>query len=255
MGGATRRLFGAARLPMHSEDTPPGRTFLLSAAALLNSRGNMPTAPASGQFGPDTFFVQTRTQRNQNLPGTVAARFLRNSAGDYVIDPSDPNHQPYIVPADYDPARVVLQFQRLAATELQNAPATIDVDPFLYAREQLWNDFAQMFPSGASSDLQRSYNGTVGNEFVPAFTAAASFNLGLAAAAAGLSSTETFVGGGIYNILTSLRTPNVDTSGYLGNTEVNVPHITDGFQQFFGGTFANPSASIGGVTLAANTTQ
>jgi hypothetical protein len=207
----------------------------------------MPTAPANGQFGPNNFLVQTLSQRQNNQAGTIPAKFLQTASGDYVIDPR--TSRPYVVPADYDPTAVVQKFQRMATTALENAPINADTDPFLHARVELYSSFAEMFPSGGVSDLQTAYDGIVNGEFVPDFTAAASFNFGLAAAAAGLSPTEAVAGGGIYNEYKSLKGVDVDTSGPMGNNPNNVPRTNDGFDEYYNGLFSSPNVSEDGVLI------
>ena len=59
----------------------------------------MPTVPATGQFGPNNFTVQS-------IKGVaVDAKYLMDSTGaNYIIDPNSPTGKPYVVPRDYDPA-------------------------------------------------------------------------------------------------------------------------------------------------------
>ena len=57
------------------------------------------------QYGPDNFSV------TNDLGSLVAAKYLTDANGQYIIDPL--TQKPYIVPADYDPARVIAQFSTL----------------------------------------------------------------------------------------------------------------------------------------------
>ena len=171
----------------------------------------MTTAPANGQFGPNYFFVQTKQQQLANQPETVAAKYLQDSRGNYVVNTS--TNTPYVVPEDYNPAAVIQHFQTLAAQNIDAAESAgftaAEGNPMSAAAGQTLAAFGQ-FASGHPYDLQTAYNGTVSNQFVPAFTPAASYNLGIAAAAAGLSPTDALAGGGIYNLYQLLLGNNIN---------------------------------------------
>jgi antitoxin component YwqK of YwqJK toxin-antitoxin module len=68
----------------------------------------------------------------------------------------------------------------------------------------------------------------VGTSDVPAFQAAASYSFGMAAAAMGLTSFETELGGGLYNFAKSINDPSINASGWLFNNPTNVPNIEQG---------------------------
>src|ERR1700746_2114039 len=111
------------------------------------------TVPASGQFGPNTFLVQTLSEMRNNLPGTVAAKFLTDSSGNYLINPN--TSQPYIVPADYDPPSVVQTYANIADTALANAqtgPIATTTDILSNAQASVYNTFVQNFVRGGSGD-------------------------------------------------------------------------------------------------------
>jgi hypothetical protein len=67
---------------------------------------------------------------------------------------------------------------------------------------------------------------------VPAFTAAASFNLGVAAAAGGVSASEAVFFGGAYNVIQNGPWKLIDNPLQFGNNPDNPPHIRDGADQF-----------------------
>ena len=67
---------------------------------------------------------------------------------------------------------------------------------------------------------------------MPAFTAAASFNLGVAAAAGGVSASEAVLFGGAYNVIQNGPWKLIDNPLQFGNNPDNPPHIRDGADQF-----------------------
>lgn len=200
----------------------------------------MTTQPANGQFGLDLFLVQTRSERNSNAPGTVEAKFLKDSNGDYVMNPS--TGRPYIVPRDYDPQNVINHFRNVVSTlnaealsNAQSAGADLTFE-LQTAQAKIREAIKNYFPQGAPGDLQRTYNGLANVEFVPDFTAAASMNLGIAAAAAGQPAIVAVLGGGLYNIKKG-RDPSF-TFYDLGNNPANTPHIYEGAKLMNDGVFA-----------------
>ena len=184
----------------------------------------------AGEFGPDYFTVKSKGGEN------VAAKYLRDNFGNYVIDPSpSAGGRPYIVPADYDPNATIAKYMAIGHYAVQAGPAGAAV-----IAASFYSNFHTAFP-GSIDDLQRSYNGYHAlrtGDFVPAFTSAASFNYGLATAAAGLTRTESLLGGGFQNLLSSRNNSAVDTSGTLWNAKVNVPNIDAGFHSFVNNAFA-----------------
>jgi hypothetical protein len=70
---------------------------------------------------------------------------------------------------------------------------------------------ANAFLPNGSQDLQRTYNGGSSQSAVPAFTSAASFNLGLITTYAGIPLSYAKFGGGALNELTAGET-NVKTT-------------------------------------------
>lgn len=69
----------------------------------------MTTVPANGQFGPDNFKVQTKSEYDRNLPGTVDAKFLKDINGNYIINAV--TGLPYVVPQNYDPQQTISVFK------------------------------------------------------------------------------------------------------------------------------------------------
>ena len=179
----------------------------------------MPTVPAQGQFGPDYFDVSSRKRTT-----TAPAKYLRDSTGDnYVIEPF--TNKPYVVPRDYDPDAVAEYFSKRLALqrEMARAPGNIP-SPVSAIYPELFNAFRR----GGWADLQRPLQNK--NEFFPAFTPAASFAFGLAAAAGGLSTGEAQFGGGMYNSFTSLEKLLQLPQNWheYGNNPGNFTHITEG---------------------------
>ncbi len=88
------------------------------------------------------------------------------------------------------------------------------------------------FVSGGTQDLQKTYNGRAGAS-VPAFTDAASFNLGLVTAYSGIPLSWAELGGGAYNEIknhfTHLKQP-LDTKGIYGLSEVNSKSVQAGYK-------------------------
>jgi subtilisin-like proprotein convertase family protein/Ca2+-binding RTX toxin-like protein len=197
----------------------------------------------NGQFGKDSFSVQTKDGK------LVAAKWLNDGLGSYIIDPQ--TDQPFMVPADYDMKASIERFKKVR--EDYDASA-------LSVRTSLYSDIYENFRQSGAGDLQRFYNGTshaTGADFVPSFTNAASFNFGLIATVLGLTETEVIGGGGLYNLYKSFRAggQNIKTEGEWWNNEPNVISIKTGMSIIFpdrdgqklidqGGPAWNPPASL-----------
>jgi len=176
-----------------------------------------------GQYGPDEFKVLN------NGGGMVDAKFLKDDYGNYIIDKS--TNIPYVVPADFNPHEAMDQFHSMRIANSTNPLA----EAVIYDR--LYSDFHAAWP-GSNFDLQRTYNGYHGagaNDFVKAFTPAASWYYGLAVAAAGLTDTEALIGGGAQNLISSRNNASVDTSGAFYNAADNVSRILSGYDGYTGG--------------------
>jgi hypothetical protein len=182
---------------------------------------------------PDFFTVKS------NGGTDVAAKWLKNPSGGYIIDPI--TDKPYIVPANYDPLNTINKYSLVAENANRSG---IGIDKILKATE-LVNGFAPGWP-GSVDDLQRSYNGYIGQknggvaggrsdaDFVSDFRDAASFNVGLACAAVGASQSDCLAGGGIAKIAASimnLRNQLGSVTDFL-NPADNAANIRTGFDAF-----------------------
>src|SRR5947209_1218309 len=183
----------------------------------------MPTTPVNGQFGPDSFEVFS----NSGVP--VAAKYLKDAAGNnYIIDPV--TNAPYVVPTIYNPAETAAYFGNLFQQVLDKASATgelVGSQPIIYP--ELYN----AFKTGGWGDLQRPFADKT--DVVSAFIPAASLNLGIGAAAGGVSALEAVIGGGVWNLLQNWDDPKVEKGWEFGNNPANPPHIRDGAEQFNSG--------------------
>jgi hypothetical protein len=157
----------------------------------------------------------------------VAAKTLVDAAGNDVINPR--TGQPLIVPRDYD-INAAIEFGRslkdLPRVRFTENPAGPD-------SAGKYEAMRNAFHHGGPQDLQRSYNGMTGgggDEFVPAFQHAASFNLGVIGRAAGLSPDEIVLGGGAFNLSNRFGNDKLDTSGPFFNNPDNFRMIQEGIQ-------------------------
>jgi hypothetical protein len=184
---------------------------------------------------------------NGNL---VAATFLQVN-GAYVLDPNtqtaastpifDANGNPIsganpnsylIVPVNYSIQNATAFAQQVQnQLSLDNSASEPGTSGLLTA----YGMMADAFNTGGPQDLQRTYNGTSGAA-VPAFTDAASFNLGYVAAYSGVSETAALIGGGALNEAKSIgqqlglvyNAKPIDVSGTDDNTYANVNSIDAG---------------------------
>jgi hypothetical protein len=150
----------------------------------------MTTVPATGQFGPPLFSVLSKKGV------VVAAKWLTDNTGaSYVIDPN--TGRPYIVPRDYDPSATAVYF----SNKLQDTwvGPTLDDRGASTAQTSIYKELKDAFRQGGWGDLQRPLADK--SDVVDAFIPAASFNLGVAAAAGGVSASEAVFFGGAYNVL------------------------------------------------------
>jgi hypothetical protein len=195
-------------------------------------------------FNPsDRFYVQTRSDAANGLPGTVLARYMTDLSGNVVINQA--TGLPYIVPASFNMADFVATGQRMASDAAQRAAVDLNVpDPdgslrySAAAAEETYLvlSLREAFQPNGALDIQRSYNGSAGNGgdgFVDAFTPAASFVFGVTTGSAGVSDTVTFLGGGYQNVRSAIDNiqngrPSTDLSGYLLNAPANVPNVQAG---------------------------
>lgn len=98
--------------------------------------------------------------------------------------------------------------------------------------EYLFATLAAMFAPSGTQDLQRTYPQSSGknpDDFVAAFSSAASFNFGLISEYSGLGKENAIAGGGALNVFQSYFNRRViDTSGAGGNNPLNVNSISAG---------------------------
>jgi hypothetical protein len=191
----------------------------------------MGSVTAIGQFGPDQFAVLST-----NLV-VVDAKWLRDSTGSsYIIDPN--TGRPYIVPREYDPAVTAAYFTNKLNQVIADDSGVSSVVATIYP------ELMAAFVQGSWGDIQRPLSDKT--DVVPAFIAAASFNLGVAAAAGGVSASEAIFFGGAYNVLKNGTWNLVTNPLGFGNNPDNPDHIRDGADQFGRGSF--------GIHDAENTT-
>ena len=213
----------------------------------------------AGEYGADYFFVSSSGKNGTARTDTfVAAKYLKDKDGAYVIDPV--TMAPYIVPVDYDPAVVITKFTNFLASIFGSsifAKVLLNPRPVIYAY------LAEQFYPGGASDIQRTYNGLSNAPFVAAFTNAASFTLGLASYAENLFMVEPEISGGSVNRLNSLISGNlINTSGPFGNainpSQNNDTSIQTGYAageaHIFATTATPPPSITPGFTLAPDGT-
>ncbi len=181
----------------------------------------MPTVPATGQFGPPLFTVRS-------IKGTVVdAKWLTDNTGaSYIIDPN--TGRPYIVPRDYDPTTTALYFSNKLKASL--AGPTLDDRGASAAQISIYQELKNAFRQGGWGDLQRPLADKT--DVVRAFIPAASFNLGVGAAAGGVSAPEAVFFGGAYNVIQNGIRKLIDNPLQFGNNPDNPPNIRDGVDQF-----------------------
>jgi len=180
-----------------------------------------------------------------NSGNLVQAQFLQYN-GSYVTDPNStailtniydqngnyiPNSNPngyLIVPADYS-IDSAISFGQSVADEMNMQGTSLNGEEgtgFLSAIGTMIGGFAY-----GPQDLQRNYNGHTG-EFVPAFTDATSYNLGVVSAYAGIPLSLSERGGGLLNDIGNIfgsRTQPLDTDGPQDLTFTNGNSIVAGY--------------------------
>ncbi|WP_422377444.1 hypothetical protein [Roseibium sp.] len=153
----------------------------------------------------------------------VPAKHLTDSSGNFIINPR--TNAPYIAPASYSVADAISVGRRLRQYRLTSSDK--------------YEKIIEIFRAGGQQDLQRSYNGKVGNsghEFVEDFRDIASFHFGLSMRAAGVDEEISVMGGGFYNAWKKFaKGENLDTSGDWWNNPRNPPNIRMGSQIYESG--------------------
>ncbi|MEO6381033.1 MAG: hypothetical protein ABIO35_03290 [Nitrobacter sp.] len=181
----------------------------------------MPTVPVTGQFGPPLFTVRS-------IKGAVVdAKWLTDNTGaSYIIDPN--TGRPYIVPRDYDPTKTAVYFSNKLKASL--AGPTLDDRGASATQTSIYQELKNAFRQGGWGDLQRPLADKT--DVVRAFIPAASFNLGVGAAAGGVSASEAVFFGGAYNVVQNGIRKFIENASQFGNNPDNPPHIRDGADQF-----------------------
>lgn len=214
---------------------------------------------------PSIFYVKDKSLNR------VAAQFLYYG-GQPVPDPNnvtaqstpifDANGNPItnanpngylIVPADYSIQAVIngpaLEVKNAMSVQVpMTGPTGVVVMTSRYSTMShaliiMVDDFTQ----GGPQDLQRSYDGNQKATFVSAFTDAASFNLGLFSAYAGIPLSLTETAGGGYNALNSIinvlegKKP-LNTGGPYFNSTLNAASIEAGYN--FGQNLPGAAVSL-----------
>lgn len=153
----------------------------------------------------------------------VDSKYLTDANGNYVIDPTSPTGEPYIVPADMDFNQMV---QRAAG---------------LYANPITTADILMKFKTDGELDLQRTgidsqkYGG-----FVSDYTSAASLYFGAVSGALAVPANIAEIGGGILNFYNSLSYDSVITTGDYFNNPKNVENMRAGLEYYQKNISANP---------------
>ncbi|MCA7953310.1 hypothetical protein LGM43_23870 [Burkholderia seminalis] len=193
----------------------------------------------AGQLIQATFLSYNGSYVNDPNKSTAQNAPIYDVAGNQISN-ANPNGY-LIVPANYRIADS-LAFANQVAGGLANTAndqgATLGLSMMV----------AAFVPNG-SQDLQRTYPGSTGvnpDDFVSAFTSAASFNFGLISTASGVGETTALQGGGALNLFNSLFNSRINTSGLDGNNPANVLSIDAG---------SNLATQIGASQPANSTTD
>ncbi|HXQ72601.1 MAG TPA: hypothetical protein VN844_19045, partial [Pyrinomonadaceae bacterium] len=209
----------------------------------------MPTVPANGQFGNETFTVFS-------VKGVaVEAKWLRDSTGsNYIIDPNPGSGgKPYIVPVNYDP-RVTITYFTNKLLDIMNGP-TLSPTGTSIVQTSMYDELKSAFVQGGWGDIQRPLPDKT--DVVREFIAGASFNLGVAAAAGGVTASEAVTFGGLYNVKKNGVWNLYNNPLEFGNNPDNPQHIRDGADQFHKGILGakyseNSTTSPDGLQTATN---
>jgi len=174
-----------------------------------------------------TFYpVYDRKQRQ------VLAKTLVDAAGNDVVDPK--TGQPVVVPRNYDIDAAIAYGHSLRHIPVE----PLSENEFIARRMKIYETLKEAFRDSGLQDLQRTYNNVVGgggDEYVGAFTPAASFHLGVVGKAAGLTRDEIVAAAGWYNRGRSKINPRIDTSGEFFNNPENVRWIDEGIKAYDSG--------------------
>lgn len=148
----------------------------------------------------------------------VGAKFLSDSVRQLILNPTG---QPYIAPADFS-------IQSFSNNVLGG-----------------WQGLLG-FRTDGIYDLQRSYNGLISqgkDGFVSDFTPVASWAFGYSGTKLGYPLVVLEAGGGLVNLVNSMKNHAIDTSGLFWNNPANTPNIEKGYSDYFS---LNPYVSAAG---------
>jgi hypothetical protein len=189
----------------------------------------MSTVPATGQFGNDYFSVYS----TKGVP--VEAKWLRDGTGsNYIIDPNPGSGgKPYIVPADYDPRATITYFSNKLKDMMSDPTLSDTGSSYSSVQTSMYTELKNAFVQGGWGDIQRPLADKT--DVVSAFIPAASFNLGVGAAAGGVSAFEAIFFGGMYNVKENGLWKLYNNPLGFGNNPDNPQHIQDGADEFHKG--------------------
>ena len=193
------------------------------------------------------FYVGALDGNGNVASRSIPATFLYVN-GQPVVDPIAGNSQKYNI---YDDAGNIIQ--NANPNNYLIVPASYTITEALGFASQVSNlitssgvptalaTMTGAFTQGGSQDLQRNLQWNIPSGLVvPAFTDAASFNLGLVTGSSGLPLAASTFGGGTENVVNSyyqdlkqafgLQGQTIDTSGSFGLSAANTANINAGFQ-------------------------
>lgn len=168
----------------------------------------------------------------------VDAKTLVDRDGNDIISPL--STMPLVVPLSFNIEDAIQFGNNIAANRsLYSSPfGSIVPTDMIFAGL----DLVGAVKRGGTWELQRTYNnvkGGGGDEFVAAFTPAASYIFAVIGRAAGFSAEELLAGGGVYNLLSSFGNSKIDTEGNWWNNPNNVPMIKAVIKSLEAGKFNN----------------
>lgn len=150
----------------------------------------------------------------------VDSKYLQDSNGNYVIDPTSPTGEPYIVPADMNFNQMVVNLTDKYNTNIGTAP--IDSTKILLD-----------FKTSGLNDLQRmGVDGKAYDGFVSDYTPAASLYFGAVSAGLAVPNNIAEIGGGLLNLKNYIKDGVANTSGDYFNNPNNAANIQNGLSYY-----------------------
>jgi hypothetical protein len=135
----------------------------------------------------------------------INAKYLRDSNGNFIVNPNSLNGEPYKVQANFD--FTAFQARYASISGLSAIPV-----------------FIQNWVHNAKDDYQR-----INGEFYGDFTDSTSFLLGVASETSNLSVVAPLAGGGFFNLMNYISNDTIKLSWVFGNTPDNVVSIWNGY--------------------------